>query len=338
MTALAAFRDGIRRVNGAPAILWGLVLVTLLVSLPLAMVVRGMIEVHLGPSATAALAAERGSYDWLEEFAAQASGIGRTLTPSVTGFAAVLDNAGGLLDNRPLAPTIIGVTTAWLVLWTFLSGGVLDRLARQRPTRSHGFFAACGTHFWRFLRLGLVAAVVYVVLFGAVHDWLFTAAYGRLTRDVTVERTAFAVRTGAYVVFSAGLAAFALLFDYARVRIVVEDRRSALGALVSAGRFLSRYRRRAAALFLLNAGALLALMALYAVAAPGALAGLRGWVALALGQTYIIGRHYLKLLMYASETALFQGTLAHAGYTAAPAVVWPESPAVETIENAGPQA
>ena len=40
------------------------------------------------------------------------------------------------------------------------------------------------------------------------------------------------------------------------------------------------------------------------------------------GQMYIIARHYLKLLFYASEIAFFQGSLAHAAYTAAPAVIW----------------
>ena len=40
-------------------------------------------------------------------------------------------------------------------------GGVLDRLARDRRTGSYGFFAACGVYFFRFLRLGAIAAVVY---------------------------------------------------------------------------------------------------------------------------------------------------------------------------------
>jgi hypothetical protein len=90
-------------------------------------------------------------------------------------------------------------------------------------------------------------------------------------------------------------------------------------------------------LFLLNAVAFLALIAAYGVLATGApRAGVHMWMALALGQAYIIGRHYLKLLVYASETALFQGALAHAAYTAAPTVVWPDSPAVETITDAEP--
>jgi hypothetical protein len=58
------------------------------------------------------------------------------------------------------------------------------------------------------------------------------------------------------------------------------------------------------------------------------------WIALGLGELYIVVRHYLKLLFYASETAFFQGKLAHAAYTAAPTPVWPDSPAAEMITNA----
>jgi len=36
-------------------------------------------------------------------------------------------------------------------------------------------------------------------------------------------------------------------------------------------------------------------------------------------------------VFWASETALFQGRLAHAGYVAAAKPVWPDSPAAEAI-------
>ena len=72
----------------------------------------------------------------------------------------------------------------------------------------------------------------------------------------------------------------------------------------------------------------------YALASPGAPRGAAIWIALVLGQAYIALRHYVKLLFYASQTAFFQGALAHAAYTAAPLVVWPDSPAAEAIGNA----
>jgi hypothetical protein len=214
---------------------------------------------------------------------------------------------------------------------------VLDRLARGRPTRSHGFFAACGLYFWRFVRLGAMAGLVYYVLFGYLHAWLFTDLYERAVRDVTVERTAVAVRLGCYLAFGILLAGCSLVFDYARIRLVVEDRRSAIGGILAGGRFVRRHLASTIALYLLNGAAWLFVVVLYALVSPGAPgAGASMWLVLALGQLYIVARHYLKLLFYGSQTAFFQGALAHAAYTAAPAVVWPESPAAETIANAEP--
>jgi hypothetical protein len=339
MSALSAFRDGVRRVNRAPHVLAGMFLMTLMVALPLSLALRGMIETHLGRSLAAEPLASGVNYDWWQEFSAQATGLGSTFVPSLIGFGAVLDNLSGLLDNVPLAATITGATFAWLVIWSFLSGGVLDRFARNRPTRTAGFFAACGTHFWRFLRLGIVGWFVYFFLFRILHGWIFDDAYERLIRDFTVERRAFVVRLAGYAVFGGVLLLCTMVFDFARVRIVVEDRRSALGALVAAVRFVRRHFGRVAGLYVLNGIAFLVLLAAYAFASPGApRSGLHMLVVLLIGELYILGRHYLKLLFYASETALFQGALAHAEYTAAPVVVWPDSPAVEAITNAGPQA
>ena len=334
MTVGAALREGIRRVNGAPAILCGMFALTLLVALPLSFALRGMIEQHIGRSLAAERAAGSVNYDWWQEFSAQATGLGTTFVPTIVGFGAVLDNLSGLLDNQRLATTVAGATSAWLVLWSFLSGGVLDRYARARPTRVQGFFAACGVHFWRFLRLGIVAFVIYDLLFAWVHPLLFESLYPRLTRDLTVERTAFAIRLGCYLVFGALLVLTNLLFDYARIRLVVEDRRSALGALAAGLRFVRR-QKGTLGLYLANALIFVVLVLVYAILAPGAPgSGFSMWLVLGLGELYILGRHYVKLLFYASETAFFQGALAHAWYTAAPAVVWPDSPAAEAIANA----
>lgn len=337
MGAAAAFREGIRRVNGAPMLVAGLCLVTFLVALPLSLALRGMIEAHLGDSLAAGSVAGGANYQWWQEFSAQAAGLGATLTPSIIGFGAVLDNLDAFLENAPMATTVAGVTVAWLLVWSFLSGGVIDRLARGRRTRSSGFFAAAGTHFWRFLRLGLFAWVVYAFLFGFVHGWLFTDLYERMIRDLTVERTAAAIRFAGYALFGALLLCFNVIFDYARIRIVVEDRRSAIGALAAGARFVRRHAGRVLGLYLLNGLAFALLVALYGLASPGApRTGAGMWLVLLLGQAYIVLRHYLKLVFYASETALFQSALAHAAYTAAAPIEWPESPAAESILNAEP--
>jgi hypothetical protein len=221
------------------------------------------------------------------------------------------------------------------LIWTFLSGGIVDRYARQRATRSAGFFAAAGANFWRLLRLALIAGAVYWFLFGYLHPVLFDTAYGRLTRDMASERPAFAWRLALYAAFGTLLLAANIAFDYARIRLVVEDRRSVVGALLASCSFLRRHARRAGALYTLNALTFLILIGVWASTAPGV--GGAGWSLLAgvvWSQIYVVARLTLKLQFLASQTALFQASLAHAAYTAAPPR-WPESPAAERMQSHG---
>lgn len=337
MGAIAVFRLGIRRVNGALVLLAGVYTMTLLIALPLSLALRGMLEAHLGSSLAAESAAAATNHDWWQEFSAQANGLGTTFVPSIVGFGAVLDNLSGLADNLPLATTVAGATAAWLLVWSFLTGGIIDRLARDRKTRSAGFFAACGLHFWRLLRLGLVALLVYSFLFGWLHPWMFERVFESFTLNMSAERPAFFARLVGYGMFGIVLIFFNVIFDYARIRIVVEDRRSALAALAGAARFVRRRPGSVAGVYLLSACVYLLLVGLYGWAAPGAPRdGMAMWAVLLVGQLYIVGRHYVKLLFYASQTALFQSALAHAAFTAAPPLVWPESPAAEAVANAEP--
>jgi len=330
---LASLRDGVRRVNSAPAILGGVFALTLLVSLPLAAAMRGLLADHLGASLAADTAASGVNYDWMQEFSDQATGVGVTFRPTIIGFGAVLDNLSAFIDNTSRPLIIVGTAAVYIVLWIFLAGGIIDRYARDHATRSHGFFSTSGVFFWRFLRLGAVQWAVYAFLFGFMHPWLFDRFYARITHEVTVERTAFLVRLALYLVFGILVAGAALIFDYAKVRAVVEDRRSMLGAIGAAVRFVERNYAAAVGLFAANFVMFAVAVAIYALVAPGARGGgLSVWIGFAIGQAYVAARLWVKLLFWASETALFQSRLAHAGYVARPAPVWPDSPAAEAIQ------
>jgi hypothetical protein len=54
-------------------------------------------------------------------------------------------------------------------------------------------------------------------------------------------------------------------------------------------------------------------------------------MAFAMGQVYVLARLWVKLVFWASETALFQSRLAHAGYVARAEPNWPDSPAADAI-------
>jgi hypothetical protein len=305
---------------------------TLLVSIPLALAMRSLLAQHLGASLAADTAASGVNYDWMQEFGEQASGLGTTFKPTIIGFGAVLDNLSAFLDGTPRPVAIAGAAAVYIVLWIFVAGGIIDRYARDRPSRAFGFFAGAGGLFFRFLRLAAVQAIVYALLFGALHSWLFDALYPRLTREMTVERTAFAVRVSLYLVFGVAVAAGTMLFDYAKVRAVVEDRRSMLGAIGAAASFIRRNAGAAILLFLLNFGVFVTTLAAYAVVAPGAgRAGIMMWLGLGVGQVYVLARLWIKLTFWASETALFQGRLGHAGYVVRAEPTWPDSPAADAI-------
>ncbi len=316
----------------SPAIIAGVLAMTLLLALPLALTLRSLLQEHLGGSLMAHAAADAVNYDWWQEFTAQATGIGTTFSPTIIGFASTLDAMSGVMDGRSRIVPVAAVVALYLAGWTFLVGGILDRYARQRPTRAHGFFGACGVYVVRFLRLALAAGVVYWWLFAYVHPWLFDDLFAAVTRSVSVERTAFLWRLAFYAIFSVVLVSVNVLFDYAKIRTVVEDRRSIIGALAAALRFVARRPGQVAGLYALNSAMFLVVIAIWAIGAPGAGgAGPSLLFALATGQIYLLARLMLKLHFLASQTALFQACLAHARYTAAPELVWPESPAAETI-------
>lgn len=325
---VSSFIDGLMRVKRAPWLVIGLWLSTLALALPLSLVLHGLIGDHLGDSMAAQSAATGLNYDWWNEFLAQTSGVGKTFVPAILGFAAVLQNLSGIADASGPPSPVMWVVAAQFVVATFLLGGVLDRLARDRAIGAAAFFGACGVYVFRFLRLAVISGSVYAVLFVTVHGWLFDRLYPRLLEDLTVERTAFFYRAGLYLVFGILVLAANLVFDYAKVRAVVEDRRSMIGALSAGLRFVRRNAGATIGLYALNSLMFVAVLLLYYLAAPGAAADA---TAFAVGQLFIVLKVIVRLQFAASQTALFQGRLAHAGYTARPVAKWPDSPAAEAI-------
>ena len=338
MTPSAALREGIRRVGRAPAVLGCVFAVTFLTALPFSLMTRQAMLDHLGNSMAAEQAARGVNFEWLSEFGARGGPFAQTFVTTIVGFAAVLDNLSTLLDAESRPPAVLWIGAAYLTLWLFLSGGILDRYARARPTAVHEFFAACGVYLVRFVRLLPFAAAAYYLLFAYLHPLLLDTAYGALTRDVTVERTAFLWRVALYAVFGCAFAVVNLLVDYARVRAVVEDRRSMIGALAAGIRFARRNAVAVVSLYLMGGALFVAIVLFYALVAPGASAsGPWVWLGFATGQLYLLARLWLRLVLFASETALFQGRLAHAGYVASAPPPRSEPPIVERLVAADPQ-
>ena len=297
MGVLAAFVEGWKRTIAAPATVFGMLAVTLLCALPVAILLHGQSQ------------ADEAVVAWNTGWATQ-------FTYETLGFPGTIANISGWLNRGRVSPALAGALAGYLGIWIFLSGGVLDRLARARPIRTAAFFSACGGYFARFLRLAVMAGLVYWALFRWLQPYLVGSLHDRWTRNAA---------------FLLALMLVNVVVDFTKVRAVVEDRRSTLGAIAASLRFLRRRPLRSAVLYLLNALTLLLIVRLwysfaYDAAAPD-------WTALVLSLVCLLLRLAAKLALMASEIAFFQGELAHAGYVVAPVPVWPDSPAVEAIEK-----
>jgi hypothetical protein len=297
---------GWRLVLQAPWIAAGLLIALLLLALPLSTVVPAG-----GAAADLAVAASEAWHPgWTAECAAEAAADTSTLPHLLVDLAgpARVWTAG----EAPASQAGAGVIVLLLGFWLFVSGGVLDRLARGRVVRGPAFFAACGTYWFRFVRLAALAAALYGALVWAFDpesaDWSGLALF----------------------LLSATLVN--IVVDFAKVRMVVEDRRSVVSALAAGFRFVRRRWWPVAVLYASNGLVLAAL-----VGAAGWLArlgaDLSGPASVGALAAAVVLRLWARLAFLASEIAFFQQNLAHAGYTAAPTPMWPDSPAEEAIRN-----
>lgn len=234
--------------------------------------------------------------------------------------------ASGFLDARPLPPAVAAVVVIHLACWLFLWGGLLDRLAGPRRGGPVGFFAASGLFAFRFLRLAVMSGAAYWLVLMQLHPWIFNVVHPGLMRDVTSEWQAAATRTAGYLVVLAAVAVVAVTMDLARVRTVVEDRRSMLGAVTAAIRFIRRRPAGVVALVTLNVAALLLVLGVWSLAAPGATAGTI--VAIGATQAYLLARILTRVSLAASLLALVQAEFPRATDAAPlPEPIWPDAPA-----------
>ena len=312
----AAFADGWGRVLRAPAILLGVFAVTWLVAFPAGRLIG---QAGGGPPV--------GVFDVIEGLP---TGFYPTFTPTLLGTERFVRRAHAFLAGGTRDVGLVAAAATTLLVWTFLLGGILDRYARRRPVRAQAFFGASGVIFFRFLRLGVIAALGYVLIFSLVHPLLFPPDYPWVT-GVNDAVNASPLLTPLYAVFLLLAGFWSAVVDYARIRAVVEDRRSMLGAILAGWRFVLAHPLETFGVFLLNAAAFGLLLWIAMMAFTSGISGAKFFAAINL---YLLVRLMLKLVFFASQTAFFQRSLAHADYTAAPTLLWPESPAAEEIINA----
>jgi hypothetical protein len=310
--ALAAYRDGWTRVGHAPRILALLVGATILVTVA-------------GPDG--APASHPLVLDVFEP-------LGTALMGGTLAAALEASDVTGRLGGES-APWLL-----WLLVvvgGVVLTGGVMDRFARQRPLDARTFWGVTGELSFRLIRLSAIGGLIFTVMTGVlviVLDAIANAILGAAGPERT-ESIMWLLEIGLRIPYLAAAFTLFAATDIGRVRMVVERRRSALFALTAGARFAWRHRGPVLVLYaLLFATAGIPWAAVSAAELwlePGTL------VARLLDAVQVTMAITAALVAAAAATSIFQGALAHATYVGPPRLVWPDSPAIETLADPAPR-
>ena len=318
--AWASINDGVRSTLGAPGLVSSLWLANLLLAFPAGWLVRQHVSHSIGPSLFHQTLREGFDLDWYSEYEQATGGLAATLRPSIVGPGAVLDNlelwfSGGLFSQHL---SLLALALAHAVLWLLLLGGIIARLAGMQgletATDSHATGEVLGPAGLilrgvrmspRILQLSVVAGLLYFAVYRLA--WIVFPWIERACHDVTQERTLLTYHLIAAACVVALLTAVNLLFDYAKIVVVLEPKLSPSSALARAMQLVVANAGQVALVYYGLGAALLAVSALYLLLAPGAgqstTLGILG--AFVVGQLYLWFRFAGRLVFLGSATALY---------------------------------
>ncbi len=309
MSAVKAAFNGLARVFSSPLLVFWLWLFNFVVALPLAVVMAGSIESSIGASLVHQKLRDGFDMGWYGEYRSRAEGVETTLSPSIVGVGAFLDNVEAWFDGGLFGTFrgLVAVGVLYAVVWALFLGGILHRLGGGAGMfRLSEFLSQGGAFFFRFLRLAVLSGIFYYLVY-RLSTWLFGWIQGA-TRDVTVEKTVLS-----YVLLAALLIVFLLsfvnmAFDYAKIATFRENRRSMLLAMLKGFGFVLGNLGKTLTLEI-GLGLLgVILLGVYWLVAPGPGQATVVGVVLAflVGQAFLVAKLVLRLTFYAGEMRLYE--------------------------------
>lgn len=292
----------------------------------LAVPFASVLERDLREKESAARMARGFDYPWWSRWSDQQKGWTAAFKPDIFGVGFAFRNTEMLLNGRlpagllpatdkELAPpdvdvdgVILGLGAAYMLLQVFFTGGILGALRGPRASLTgRGFAHGCGFYFGRLLRVAALALLADALLFGLsapLSAWAAAQA-----RESVSENAALAWSYGRHAALLLGILAIHMVAGYARAILVLEERRSALLAFVSALGFC--LRRLGAVLGQYLAIALLAGLSLGLWSLLDGAFAVTGWgtqlAAFALMQAFVFVRIGLRLALLGGQLELLRG-------------------------------
>jgi len=314
--------DAVSRNRGLVALVWAVNLATAAI---LAVPLAGLLERDLRNTELAANMMYSFDYGWWSAWHDGQKGWTATFAPDILGTGFAFKNVDLLLRGElparlfvpraddeeeaaaGLDPVILGLGVAYLVVQTFLAGGLLGVFrSPQGGWTVRGLLHGSGFYFGRLLRVAALGLVAFAIVFAVARPfnrWVDDRAAAAVS-----ESTALAWSLSRYAILFAALAFVHMLSSYAKVIVAVEERSSAVLAWVSAAGFcLANLRRTVAPYLVVGLAAVVLLLLWKAADASVDTVGYRTQLlTLAFGQAFVLGRIGLRLWLLASQVALYR--------------------------------
>lgn len=199
------------------------------------------------------------------------------------------------------------ISLLYVCVNTFLAGGFVGVYSKDYRSSFPEFLMDGARYFGKFFRLTLVALIVYYIFFAVIVDWVNNsiAEWTQLGASESIPYLYYMMRN---IVVLLLMSFLFMVFDYARIRMVVDDRTSALGSSLAGARFAVPHLARTYGLYLLLTVIGILLILVYALLEQ-LIPQDSYWPLVFLfiaQQLYMIARLWLKATFYASQITMYR--------------------------------
>ena len=310
MKAFINFFKGFKNTGKLTRMIILLLVINLAFSLVLAVPMYHSLKGSFGNSLSGDRMAEGFDYLWWEEYRDDAQGLEKTFNPSIIGKGAILNNLEGLIQLRvfDLPPVILIFGLLYIILHAFLAGGILSVFRKGDAKFSlKDFFQGAGSFFFRFFLLMLLSWMFFLIIGQGVKGSLDSILDG-------VRETAFSEVTPFYLGLGFSAVVFLIfmfiqmVFDYGRIKVVLEDSPNVLTSAAGAFGFVFRHLGSTLGLFYLLFLVQIVFTLIYilvqGVIPQSSFLGVA--LAFLFQQIFIFGLIWIRCWLYSSQMELYR--------------------------------
>jgi hypothetical protein len=287
-----------------------LFVVNLLFSLLLAIPMYNSLKDSFGRSEAGSRMAKGFDYVWWEEFRDEANGLETTFSPSVIGKGAILTNLENLIQMRfySLPPILLVFGLFYIILHTFLAGGILTIFNQDAPKFTmKEFIQGAGSHFLRFFGL-MLFSWLFIIAIGVFLQEGFISIVSEISSNSLSEVTPFFIELGFSALTFILLLFIQMVFDYARIKVVLEESRNIIKSTLEALAFVFKYPFSTFGLFYLIFLFQVAVTVIYILLKEIIPQFNFPWVlaAFLIQQLFIFAVIWVRCLLYSSQMQLYK--------------------------------